>query len=228
MIKKKLFALALIVSVCAAAQEARLKIHVTDKITAEALELSSIVVENSGNTVASGVADVNGELVLHNLLPGTYNVKAAYVGYPKKIISGVAIKNNETTYLDIILSSENIIGEFVLTDYVKPLIDPNTSSKITFSLEEIKRSPLDIMSLISNGTGAVVKEEGMSPSFHGARPNSNVILIDGQRVIGSASLPRMGVQQISVTLGGIPAMYGDGTGGFIEIETRSGLVNPKN
>jgi hypothetical protein len=205
------------------AQEGILKIQVTDKVTGELLEAANVIIESAGVTAGSGITDEKGNLVLKNLSPGKYNVKTIYTGYPKNLITGVIVKNNETTYLDVAMSSENILIDFDVTEYVIPLIDPSTIIKRTFTLDDIRVSPLDPLALVY-GEGTQ-KDQGISPSFRGARQDANVIMIDGQRVIGSAGLPRMAIQQISVMLGGVPAQYGDGTGGFIEIETRSGLVN---
>lgn len=204
------------------AQEGVLKIEVTDSISGETLEFASVIVESAGVTACQGVTDMKGALVFKNLASGEYTVKTMYVGYPKDVISGVMVKNHETTYLDISLST-GVKKEFVYRIYKKPLIDPGTVIKKTYDFEEIKMSALDPLSLV--GTSGVETKPGVSPSFRGARTTSNVIYVDGQRVIGSPMLPRMGLQQISITLGGVPAMYGDGTGGFIEMETRSGLVN---
>ena len=225
MFKKIFFAIVFQGSAMLYAQTGILKVTVTDSIKKGVVEMAGVVVESGGITAGTGTTDEKGILVFKNLSPGKYNVKASFVGYAKKIISGVLVINNETTDLEVELSS-TILKDLVIVDYKKPLVNINTSIKPTFDLDDITKSPLDPLALVANQ--GVQKKEGISPSFRGARSDANVIIIDGQAVtIGSAALPRMGVQQISVTLGGVPAMYGDGTGAFIEIETRSGLVNSK-
>lgn len=205
------------------AQEGVLKIYVTDSINGEVISFAGVILESAGVMTAQGQTDIEGKLVFKNLAPGLYKVSTIFGGYPKNIISGVLVKNHETTELEVMMSSL-MKTEFTLTEYKKPLINPIGSKKVTFDYEEIKLSPLSPMEMVN--TQGVETKPGISPSFHGARQDANVIFIDGMRVIGSAALPRMGVQQVSVTLGGIPAQFGDGTGGFIEFETRSGLVNP--
>ena len=208
------------------AQEGVLKIHVTDKISGDVLEFSNVVVENAGVTIRTGMTDANGILVLKNLSPGEYDVKAIYTGYPKNMVTGVVVKNNQTTDLDILLSSENVIGDVVITGYQKPLINQDIEVKTTFLYDEIRESPFrTIDDLMATVPGAVQEKEGMTPHFRGAREGSVVYIIDGQRCIGSHNIPFGAIEQMSVTLGGVSAKYGDGTGAFIEIETRSGLVN---
>lgn len=205
------------------AQEGVLKIYVTDSISGETIPFAGVLLESAGVMAAQGQTDTEGKLVLKNLSPGVYNITTSFGGYPKNIISGVLIQNHETTELEVMMSSL-IKGVVIITEYKKPLINLIGSQKMTFDYEEIKLSPLSPMEMVN--TRGVETKPGIAPSFHGARQDANVIFIDGMRVIGSAALPRMGVQQVSVTLGGIPPQFGDGTGGFIEFETRSGLVNP--
>ena len=228
MFKKIFLTLVLPGSTMLFAQEGVLKIQVADSLTGEALEGASVVVESAGAAINSRMTDSTGAIVFKNLSSGTYNVKALLTGYQKSMLAGVIINNNETTYLDILLSSKNIIKDFVITEYKKELINPNTEIKTIFTHEDLQHSTYkgDINALLSTVPGAVQTQEGMTPRFRGAREGSVVYIIDGQRTIGSTGVPFGGIEQLSVTLGGVPAQYGDGTGAFIEIETRSGLVNP--
>ena len=227
MFKKIFLAIAFQGSAMLFAQDGVLKITVADELNAGALEFANVMVESAGVIARTGITDAEGILVITNLAPGESNVKAIYTGYQKNMIEGVKIKNNETTYLDIKLSSENIIDEFTITDWKKPLIDPNTSIKKTFDYEDIQNSPYrSVEDFVAMSGGAMQTDQGMTPIFRGSRPESVMYIIDGQKVIGSHALPRSAIQQMSVMLGGIPAQYGDATGAFIEIETRSGLVNP--
>lgn len=227
MFKKTFFTIVFQGSTMLFAQTGILNIQVTDKMDGLTLEAASVIVENGDVIACKGMTDVNGTLILKNLAPGSYNVKTIYVGYPKSMITGVLVRNNETTYLDIELSSENIMDYFVITEYIKPLIDPNTSIKKTFVYDEIQKSPYtNINDFVATAAGAVQDKEGMTPHFRGCRSESVVYILDGQRMTGTFGIPRSSIQQMSVTLGGVPAMYGDATGAFIEIETRSGLVNP--
>ena len=231
MFKKILLIIALQGSAILFAQEGVLKIEITDQISGDVLELASVVVESAGVIAGGGVTDSKGNLVIKNLAPGTYNVKAIYTGYPKSMITGVLVRNNETTYLNMKLSSENIIDEFVvegyrIKKYEKPLIDPITSIKTIFDHDDLQNSTYkgDPIALISTVPGTVQTKEGAMPHFRGDR-SGVVYIIDGQKCIGTFGIPQNAIEQMSVTLGGIPAKYGDATGAFIEIETRSGLVN---
>ncbi|MBI4945369.1 MAG: carboxypeptidase-like regulatory domain-containing protein [Bacteroidetes bacterium] len=226
MLKKILVAIVFQGSTMLFSQECVLKIEVSDSSNREALEMVSVAVASAGITTCTGMTDKDGNIVFKNLYSGRYDVKAIYTGYQKKMIAAVLVKNNETTYLYVKLSSQNIMNEFVVIDYVKPLIDPNTSIKTTFTYDEIQRSPYsNVNDFMSTVSGSVQKGEGTTPYFRGARSSSVVYIVDGQPVSGTLGVPLGAIQQMSVTLGGVPAKYGDATGAFIEIETRSGLGN---
>ena len=227
MFKKIFFAIVFQGSVMLFAQEGVLKIEVTDSTNGEKLELVTVSVESAGVTAGTGMTDSKGNLVFKNLSPGKYDVKTIYTGYSKNMITGVLIKNNETTYLNIDLSSENILTDFVITEYKKPLVDPITSVKTIFTSDDIAASPYtNVNDFMGSVAGAVQMREGVTPNFRGSRSESAVYIIDGQPVPASYGFPMGAIQQMSVTLGGVPAKYGDGTGAFIEIETKSGLVHP--
>lgn len=228
MFKKILFTITFLGNAMLFAQEGVLKIQVTDQISGEALELTNVLLESAGITSQTGITGGKGEIVFKNLSPGKYNVKAIYTGYPTYILKDVLIINNETTYLDIQLASNNVIEGFEITEYYrKPLVSPDISVKTIFTDDDIKVSPYkdvdDFMSMVS---GSVQTKEGMTPHFRGGREGTVQYIIDGNKSMGTHGVPTSSIRQMSVTLGGIPAKYGDATGAFIEIETKSGLVNP--
>ena len=58
--------------------------------------------------------------------------------------------------------------------------------------------------------------------FKGARNGTSVYYIDGIKLTGAlANLPARSYASIQVYTGGVPAKYGDTTGGVVAIETQS-------
>ncbi len=68
--------------------------------------------------------------------------------------------------------------------------------------------------------GGVFSRDGERGSVRGARSDGTVTYIDGIKVTGSAALPPSAIEQVSVLLGGLPAQYGDATGGVINVTTK--------
>ncbi|HET6999772.1 MAG TPA: TonB-dependent receptor plug domain-containing protein, partial [Puia sp.] len=78
----------------------------------------------------------------------------------------------------------------------------------------------NINSVASTTAGVYQSDEGKSLNMRGMRDGGTAYFIDGQRVIGSANLPQQSIEQVSVITGGVPAQFGDATGGVINITTR--------
>jgi Ca-activated chloride channel family protein len=74
--------------------------------------------------------------------------------------------------------------------------------------------------LIEGRTGGVNFADGQLHN-RGARSDANSYFIDGVKVIGNAGIPHSAIQQINYYTGGLPANFGDVTGGVIDIRTTS-------
>jgi outer membrane receptor protein involved in Fe transport len=73
---------------------------------------------------------------------------------------------------------------------------------------------------VATSVGGVFSRDGEVGNVRGQRTDGNVTYIDGIRVRGSGGLPESAIEQVSVILGGVPAQYGDATGGIINITTK--------
>lgn len=71
---------------------------------------------------------------------------------------------------------------------------------------------------IANAGGVVNTAQGIS--FRGSRADGTAYYVDGVRVIGNLTSILAGQQQVTVIQGGVPAQYGDFTGGAISVTTR--------
>ena len=210
------------------AQSGALKVTLKDSKSGETIPFAAIVVEVGGSQVASGQTDLDGEAMIKPLPPGRANVKASLLGYQPLEITNVEIGDNKTAYLIMKMqSSVTEIKEYVKVAYVKPLIDPDTKVGATVTREEYKHmASRNINNVVATTAGVYQRSEGESVSIRGGRnssgqdENSTKTFVDGQRVVGSASVPQNSVEQISVITGGIPAQFGDATAGIVNITTR--------
>ncbi len=60
----------------------------------------------------------------------------------------------------------------------------------------------------------------MRINIRGSRSDATSYYVDGIKVRGGVGLPQKGTEQITVITGGVPAQYGDATGGIISVTTR--------
>lgn len=199
-----------------------LKGKVFDKQTKEPLPFVNIVLEVGGTQVGGASSDFDGNYIIKPIPPGTYDLKATFVGYKPLMIRGIIVKANSIAFQDVALESTAVALEtFEVVDYKVPLIDKDqTVSGGTVTSEEIAKMPNRSANAVATTVGGVFSRDGERGNVRGSREDATVMYIDGIRVRGSSSLPQAAIEQVSVILGGTPAQYGDATGGIIDVTTK--------
>ena len=224
MVRKLLFFLVLLLAANSAvlAQSGALQGKVIDKLTKEPIPFTNIIIENRGTQAGGTSSDIDGKYTIKPITPGTYDVKASFLGYKPVQITGIPVRSGIIEYLNIELESTAIQVEGVtITKYKVPLIDKDkTVSGATVTSEEISKMPSRNAASIATSVGGVFSRDGEVGNVRGQRSDGNVTYIDGIRVRGSGGLPESAIEQVSVILGGVPAQYGDATGGIINITTK--------
>lgn len=196
-----------------------------DKDNGEPLAFANVVLMKGGGQVAGTMTDFDGKFTFPALTPGKYTVQATYVGYQPIQVNDVVAVGGQITFMKDIKASSSAenLEEFVVIDYEIPLISKDqTSSGGTVTAEEIKKMPGRSAASIAATVGGVYSNDdgGTALSVRGARTSGTDTYIDGIKVRGTQNLPNSAIEQVSVITGGIPAQYGDATGGIVNITTR--------
>ncbi|PKP03203.1 MAG: hypothetical protein CVU11_09135 [Bacteroidetes bacterium HGW-Bacteroidetes-6] len=216
--------LTLIVSAAALAQSSgTLKGKLVDKETKEPIPFANIIIESGGKNFGGSTTDFDGNYTIKPIPPGTYDVKATYVGYKPLMYAGVLIKSDNITFLDIEMESTAVtLTTFEVVDYKVPLIEKDGgSSGGTVTSEEIEKMAGRDANSVAVTVGGVYSADGSGDlSIRGQRSDGTVTYIDGVRVRGSSSLPKSALEQVTVITGGLPAQYGDATGGVVNVTTK--------
>lgn len=224
MLKKLLFTLCIVLTSwsLAFAQQGRLKGVITDKATGETIPFANVVIESGGTQVGGASSDFDGNYDINPIPPGTFDLKATCVGYNTFIMKGVVISPNKITFQDIAMSMQSEVLDAVeIVDYKVPLISKDqTSSGATITAEEIAKMPSRSAEAVAATVGGVFSSDGEVGNMRGARSEGTVYYVDGVRVIGQSSVPQSAIDQVEVMLSGTPAMYGDVTGGIINMTTK--------
>lgn len=201
-----------------------LKGKITDKKTGEPLPFVSVVIERNGVQVTGGSSDFDGEYFIKPIDPGTYDVVVAYTGYQPSRQVGVVVSSNIITFLNIGLNSGIELKEFEVVQYSVPLIQRDGgASGGTVTREDIAKMPgRSAASIATTVAGASDAGTGGGISIRGARTENTYYYIDGVKVPAGAGtgLPKSAIEEVQVITGGVPANYGDVTGGLINITTR--------
>lgn len=214
--------LLLVASMAGFAQSGALKGKILDKSTKEPVPFANIIVENNGTQAGGTTSDINGEYTIKPLTPGKYDIKATYVGYKPVMIKGFVVRSEKIEFQNIEMESTSVeLQTYEVIDYKVPLISKdNTTSGANITSEEISKMPSRSANAVAASVGGVFSRDGEVGSMRGQRSEGNVMYIDGIRVRGSSSLPESAIEQVSVILGGVPAQYGDATGGIINVTTK--------
>jgi hypothetical protein len=165
----------------------------------------------------------DGSFTIHAINPGTYDVQASYLGKNTAVIKGVEIGSNQTTYLNFKLVSPEQHGVVIeaYSTYVKPIVSPVYTSMITISATlagELEHG--NTVGMITDVCSSCSETPDHQLVMRGARTGTVEYVVDGERMFGTAQVPSQAIQQVSVLMGGIPAEYGDFTGGVIIISTK--------
>lgn len=209
-----------------------LKGKVKDGVSGAPLGMSKVVIIQNSAAKGGAQTDADGEFQINGIQPGSYNVKVTNMdGYQPYMIEAVSISPDKITFLDNIVltkpgstgsEKEKDLTEVKVVRYKVPLIDKDggaSGQKVT--RQDISRMPVRSAAAIAQSVGGVNSDEGTGAiSVRGSRSDGTYYYIDGIKVRGSSNLPKSALEEVSVITGGVPANYGDVTGGIIAITTR--------
>lgn len=189
------------------------------------------LIDDKGVPTGRGAqTDIDGNYSIKPLTPGKYNVQFSYLGYATQIQKGVIVNADKATWLNSNLKpSDAMLAAVEVVEYKVPLIDPTkTSGGNTVTADEIASMPTRSVSDIAATTAGVFQnDQGGGISVRGGREEGTEYYIDGVKVTGVPTLPASAIEQLQVITGGVPAKYGDLTGGIVNITSKgpSGQFN---
>ncbi|MEZ4844145.1 MAG: carboxypeptidase regulatory-like domain-containing protein [Bacteroidia bacterium] len=195
---------------------------VLDKKTRGALDYAEIVAMKEGIGKGGGFSDDDGNFTIKPLEPGKYTLQVSYPGYNDAKVVDIVVTSNNITYQNIEL--EPIEGGVKLvtatvTVYKTALVEKDKNTKSFPDGDLVKMAVRSAGALASTSSAANTTSNG-GVSFLGQRTDATRVFIDGVAVIGSSSLPQGAQSQVDIIQSGVPAQYGDFTGGAINITTK--------
>ncbi len=192
---------------------------IVDDATNEPILFGTVALYKNDVLITGTETDLDGNYYIGNLEPGTYDLESRYVGYTTERVVGVIVKAGKTNKLDVRLTTGVIMDEVVIKDYKAPLIEiDNTTSGGTVTSETIRNLPTKNINQIAATTAGLSSIDGGAVNVRGSRANATDYYIDGIRVQGL--IPESEIEQLQVLTGGLPASFGDVTGGVISITSK--------
>lgn len=196
---------------------------VKDAKSGEPLPFVKVVAFQAGQQKSFAATDFDGKYLISSLPPGEYDIEVRFVGYTSIRKEGVIVNSDRYTVLPLEMkTSDEMLDVVEVTHYEVPLIDKDGgASGATVTRDDISKMPTRSAQGIAATVGGVYSQEGSGGlNIRGARADANYYYIDGIKVRGSSALPKSAIQEVAVITGGVPANYGDLTGGIVSITTR--------
>jgi len=197
---------------------------VTDAESKEPIFGCRVVLKKDGTIKGNATTDFDGKFQINSIEIGTYEVEVRNEAeqYQPYLLTGVSVSSSIRFLDDIVLGKKTSeIEEVTIIAYKIPLIDKDGgSSGGTVSREDIAHMAVRSATDVAATVGGVNVSENGEMSIRGGRSDASYFFIDGIKVRGSSNLPKSAIEEVSVITGGLPANYGDITGGVISITTR--------
>ena len=194
-----------------------------------------IVHEENGQTIPSArvwieghgktniqLTDMDGKFKFDALQPGVYNLYAKFTGKDTLAMLAFEIKPDEITNLGTLEMADKSILGGKITVWSEPLIKDDVG-KISISTKDIEvslniRNPKELFA--SMNSDIIIQEGSNEMIIRGSRPGDAVYFVDGVKTDDLNGVPGVGIGSMTGYAGGIPAKYGDTTGGVVVLETK--------
>ena len=201
-----------------------IKGSVIDGSSGEPIPFVKVVLYQGGIQKGGTDTDFDGKFGFPSVTAGTYTVEFRSQEYQKTRIENISVSSDQITFLDDtkLEKPDDVkqLEEVKIIAYKVPLINKNGEQGGTVTREDIEKLPIRDAAGLAETVGGVNKTASGELSVRGARGGASYFYIDGIKVRGSSNLPKAALEEVQVLTGGIPANYGDATGGIISITTR--------
>jgi hypothetical protein len=187
---------------------------------------NALVETSSGGMRVAVMTDEEGRFTLKPLSPGAYTVKITSTEFMAHEIAGVLVNADQISYIQDVRTAVNELGEFEVfhSKWEPPLIDRDIPGRATlfhtqFRKDPTRKNPVNLARTVTPGIYKSPNSDELY--FKGARADAMVYFVDGVKMGTLTGVPPDAINSISVYTGGVPAKYGDFTGGVIAIETKT-------
>src|SRR5690606_7304651 len=211
------------------AQTGKISGVVTEAATGNPLPGVNIVVLSDGEPTTIGAqTDIDGFYAILNVAPGTYDLRASYLGFATQVQTGVNVSINLTTELNFELREEAVGLDEVVVEAREPVVRPDVSASVAnLSAANLQNVP------VSSVQEAVTLQAGIEPglSIRGSSLGEVAFMVDGMSMrLGRDNTPFTGIsytaiEAVQVQTGGFNAEYGNVRSGLINVVTKEGRAD---
>ncbi len=216
-----LLMLACLAATPALAQTGKITGRVTDQGNGDPLPGVSVVIDG---TTQGASTDVDGYYTILNVRPGSYAVRASFIGFTPELKQNVNVSIDLTTTVDFAIREQTVGLDEVIVQAERPIVQQDLSaSRVDVTAEQIQNLPVTDVSKV---VGVQAGVQGMNIRGDGA--NLSKIMVDGLDLSTRRSnnpytgISYAAVEAVQVQSGGFSAKYGDMRAGVVNVVTREG------
>ena len=232
---------AVLLSESAFAQTGTVTGRVVDAVTQQTLPGASVLVPGRDSLLAGqGVTDLDGQFSIGGLAPGTYSVRASFVGFETAVQTDVVVQPSRPTFVLFELREAAVsAGEAVVTTGLFTEEPDAPVSVQALGPEEIRRTPggrNDVSRSLLSLPGVVGGTDFRSDLLvRGGGPSENLYIVDGIEVPQINHFATQGaaggalgilnvdfIREAEFYTGGFPVRYGDAGSSVLVVENRPG------
>lgn len=199
--------------------------RITDKANGEPLAGANILVTG---TLLGASADADGAYFVINVSPGTYDLRATFVGYAATTVKSVRVIADQTTIINFQMEAAAVELGDVVVQAERPMVQRDmTSTSYVVSSTQIKMLPVkDFVEVVQMQAGVV--SDGRNLYIRGGRSNEVAYMIDGMYVkdpvLGGlgTNINNDAIEELNFLSGTFNAEYGNALSGVVNIVTKEG------
>lgn len=183
---------------------------------------ATIKLIQGGSLVGGAVTDEEGKYTIKPLNAGNYEIFVSSMETQTKQITGVKVSSEKTTYVDVAVSTNTLIGVDVI-GFTEATIEKTYMNIKEINAEDFTRLAIprgDVGQAVLAMTSEAVEDSNGDIHFRGSRGEASAYYVDGVRSPGISGVAALSVENVSVITGGIPAQYGDVTSGVVIVTTK--------
>lgn len=204
----------------ATAQTGKIAGRVTQASNGESLPGVNVSIDQ---LLQGAVTDADGYYVILNVRPGSYTLRASFIGLSTRVVEDVEVNTGLTTEINFALVEQEVgLGEVVVTSE-RPVVQPDVSSSMAnISVEQIENLPVvSVAEVIGLQAGF---EPGLT--IRGSGGDQVAFVVDGVNYADPRSnnpfteISFTSISEVQVQTGGFNAEYGNVRSGLINVVTK--------
>ena len=173
-------------------------------------------------TIQGGTTDADGYYHILNVKPGTYSVRASFIGFAPVTTENVRVVQDQTTTVNYSLREETLLGEELVVVAERPLVEMDrTTTTAIIDAEQLEVLP------VTNVNDAINLQAGVVDGhFRGGRTGEVTYLVNGVPITNAFSkeaafdIEQNMVSSLQIISGVFNAEYGQATSGVVNIVTK--------